>query len=365
MQFQATTYMNPVQNAAQDKINRELFVGNTPPGTTELLLLHFCTAAMRRANLCAPNETPILSCRVSQKFSFIETSSPDMANRALNLNGIPFLGALLKVSRPSKYIGPNVPAQTWQQLTGQNLPPGAVVDPEQEKISRELFVGNTTPEMTEQMLREFLGNAMEQVGLNSQPGNPITNVRVSGKFAFAEFRSKEEATNAINLNNIPFMGAQLRIGRPSKWQGPPDTAIGWEGVLAKYLSGELTSGQGAGGAAAPPPPPPAVPAGPPPSKVVELKNMLSDDDLVNPEEYNDIMEDTREECGQFGSLVSVIIPKAGEPGATKIFLEYSSPDDAAKAIAALQGRTFDGRRVHASYYDEARFASKDYAGTSS
>lgn len=317
---------------------------------------------MRRVNLCAPTETPILSCRVSQKFSFIEMSSPDMANRALNLNGIPFLGALLKVSRPSKYIGPNVPAQTWQQLTGQNLPTGAVIDPEQEKISRELFVGNTTPEMTEHMLREFLGNAMEQVGLNVQPGNPITTVRVSGKFAFAEFRSKEETTNALNLNNIPFMGAQLRIGRPSKWNGPPDNAIGWEGILAKYLSGEIATGQGAAAATAAAQAA-AAPTGPPPSRVVELKNMLTDADLVNEEEYNDIMEDTRDECGQFGSLVSVIIPKAGEAGATKIFLEYSSPDDAAKAIAGLEGRTFDGRRVQASYYDETRFASKDYAGT--
>ena len=338
-------------------------MGNTPPGTTELLLLHFFTTAMRRVNLCGPNETPILSCRVSQKFSFIETSSPAMANAALNLNGIPFVGAVLKVSRPSKYIGPNVPSQTWQQLTGQNLPAGAVVDPEQEKISRELFVGNTTPEMTEQMLRDFLGNAMEQVGLNTQPGNPITTVRVSGKFAFAEFRSKEETTNALNLNNIPFMGAQLRIGRPSKWNGPPDNAIGWEGILAKYLSGEITSGQGA--AAVPPAAPAAAaaPAGPPQSRIVELKNMLTDEDLVNEEEYNDILEDTKEECGQFGALTSVIIPKKGEVGETKIFLQYSSPDDAAKAIAGLEGRTFDGRRVEASYYDEARFAAKDYAGS--
>ena len=149
------------------------------------------------------------------------------------------------------------------------------------------------------------------------------------------------------------MGAQLRIGRPSKWNGPPDNAIGWEGILAKYLSGEIGSGQAAA---------PAPVAAAPSSRVVELKNMLTDEDLANDEEYNDIMEDTKEECGQFGTLASIIIPKKGEVGATKIFLEYSSPDEAAKAIAKLEGMTFDGRRVEASYYDEARFAAKDYAG---
>ncbi len=77
-----------------------------------------------------------------------------MANQALNLNGIPFLGAILKVSRPSKYAGPVYPAKTWQELTGQSLPMGAVLDASaEEKVARELFVGNTTPEMTEMALR--------------------------------------------------------------------------------------------------------------------------------------------------------------------------------------------------------------------
>jgi RNA recognition motif. (a.k.a. RRM, RBD, or RNP domain) len=342
--------------AAQEKINRELFVGNTPPGTSEMLLLQFLNGAMRRVNLCGPHETPILNCRVNTKFAFVELSSSDMANRALNLNGIPFLGAILKVSRPAKYAGPPFPTKTWQELTGQALPVGAALDSEQEKINRELFVGNTTPEMTERMLAEFLGNALEQVGLNIMPGNPIAACRVSGKFAFIELRTPQEAVNALNLNNIPFMGAQLRVGRPSKWNGPPDNHGNWEDILAKYMSGELQVGRSAATAVA------AGPAvGSPPSRVVELRNMLSDDDLKNPDEYNDILEDTREECSQFGQLISVHIPRAGEPGATKIFLEYASNEDAGKAIQVLAGRTFDGRRVEATFFDENKFASKSFS----
>jgi splicing factor U2AF subunit len=102
-----------------------------------------------------------------------------------------------------------------------------------EKIARELFVGNTTPEMTESMLQEFLGNAMLQVGLNILPGNPVNACRVSGKFAFIELRTAQEAANALNLNNIPFMGVQLRVGRPSKWMGPTMPHGNWEDILAK------------------------------------------------------------------------------------------------------------------------------------
>ena len=182
--------MLQAQQAAQEKINRELFVGNTPPGTSEMLLMQFLNAAMRRVKLCQPHETPILNCRVNQKFAFVECASAELANQALNMNGIPFLGAVLRISRPSKYAGPQFSAKSWQQLTGQVLPVNVVLDASaEEKVNRELFIGNTTPEMTESMIRDFLGNAMIQVGLNLLPGNPITACRVSGKFAFIEVGS--------------------------------------------------------------------------------------------------------------------------------------------------------------------------------
>jgi hypothetical protein len=373
---QASMIMMSAGNSAQDKISRELFVGNSPNGTSELLLLHFLNAAMRRVQLCQPNETPIINCRVNSKFSFVELVSADMANRALSLNGIPFLGAVLKVSRPSKYMGPILPATTWQQLTGIALPAGASMDAEALKLSKELFVGNTTSEMTETMLKDHLNNAMVQVGLACSPGNPITSCRVSGKFAFIELRTAQEAANALNLNNIPFLGASLRVGRPSKWNGASDKHGNWEDILAKYMSGELQMG----GASTNnnqvvyqqqqqqqqqqmqyQPPLDAAPPPNPPSRVVELQNMLTMQDLADETEYQDILEDTREECSQFGQLVSVIIPKAGQVGATKIFLEYATLQDAAKAVQGLEGRTFDERRVIASYLDETKFASKNYA----
>lgn len=216
----------------QDKINRELFVGNTPPGTSEALLMQFLNGAMRRVNLCAPEASPIVACRLNQKFAFVECASVEDANNVMSLTGIPFLGASLKVSRPSKYCGPMVQHSTWQQLTGQPLIPGMTGDAD-EKLARELFVGNTTPEMTDVMIRDFLGRAMEQVGLTTMPGNPINAVRVSGKFAFVELRSAQEAANALNLNNIPYLGTSLRVGRPSKYTGPETPHGNWEDILAK------------------------------------------------------------------------------------------------------------------------------------
>lgn len=109
-----------------------------------------------------------------------------------------------------------------------------------------------------------------------------------------------------------------------------------------------------------PPAPVPVPVPITPTRVVELKQMLTQQDLEDDEEYNDILEDTRDECSSFGSLKNIVIPRSG-PGATKIFLEYLSVEDAGKAIAGLKGRTFDGRQVEATYFDEAKFANQDYS----
>lgn len=359
--------MGAVAATNNDKILRELFVGNTPPGTTELLLLHFLNAAMRRVSLCGPSESPILNCRLNQKFAFVELASPDLATKAMHMNGIPFLGAVLKISRPSKYNGPPADARattTWQQLTGQALPTGAVLDADMEKMSRELFIGNTTPEMTEAVLRDFLGNALQQVGLTVGTGNPIQACRVSGKFAFVELRSAQEASNALNLNNIPFMGVALRVGRPSKWTGPPDHHGNWEDILAKFMAGEIGPGGAAtaatGTTTSSTSSSTTMTTEQATSRIVVLEHMLTADDLANPDEYKDILEDTREECAQFGTLQQVVIPRSGEPGATKVFLEYATEKDAGAAIQALEGRTFDGRQVAARYFDPTLFAAKNY-----
>jgi hypothetical protein len=98
----------------------------------------------------------------------------------------------------------------------------------------------------------------------------------------------------------------------------------------------------------------------PTSNIVELKNMLTEQDLQSTEDYNEILEDTKEECSQFGSLKSVIIPRDGV-GKCKIFLEYITQEDAGKAIQALAGRTFDGKAVIANCFSRDKFDAKDYS----
>lgn len=112
------------------------------------------------------------------------------------------------------------------QLSGGMIPAGAT----SEKIYRELYMGLppglTAAQMTPHLLVEFIGAAMQQAGLSTLPGNCVMNARAypEKNFAFVEFRTTEEATNALILTGTYYMGLScLKFKRPSHYDAPPDT----------------------------------------------------------------------------------------------------------------------------------------------
>ncbi|XP_067369311.1 serine/threonine-protein kinase Kist isoform X1 [Channa argus] len=86
-----------------------------------------------------------------------------------------------------------------------------------------------------------------------------------------------------------------------------------------------------------------------PSPVLRLLNLIDDSHLHNEEEYEDILEDMKEECQKYGSVVSLLIPKEN-PGKGQVFVEYASSSDSKEAQRLLTGRTFDGKFVVATFY---------------
>ena len=131
---------------------------------------------------------------------------------------------------------------------------------------------------------------------------------------------------------------------------------------------------GAAAAAAPAPPPPAAAAAAAAaplasSRVLQLTNMLTAEDLEDPEEHADIMADIRAECEREGGAVaSVIIPRVDDlqssarrpPSVNAIglcFVEFKESAAAAKAKDALHGRTFGENVVAVQFYPEDKFAA--------
>lgn len=101
-----------------------------------------------------------------------------------------------------------------------------------------------------------------------------------------------------------------------------------------------------------------------PTKVLCLSNMVTLEELEEEEDYEDILEDVREECSKFGKLLTVVIPRPNSAGAVsglgKVFLEYSSLDESQAASQVLNGRKFSGRVVQTFFIDEEKFAKREF-----
>lgn len=371
----------PVIPDASTKPRRELFVGNTPPGTTERALVDHLNAAMTTMRMTLSPGAPVIQCRVSTNFAFVELRSVEETDRALSLTGIDFQGSVLKIGRPSKYEGPAVTAaSSWPQLVlqggWQSSPSNMHADnsyygdqsapANDEKTCRELFIGNTTPLMSDTTIRAFLGQVVKQLGQTVGPGDPIISLRLSGHYAFVELRSAEETTAMLQLNGIPFMGSQLKIGRPSKYNtgGKSNEEPRWIDCLDKYRNGTLeplSSSRHADER--------HLPLGGPdrireldavtrdPSRCLTFQNILeeTDPDAI-PDNKDDaerrrtaivdgVLDEVRRECSKYGSVILV------KPVMQDVIVLFSLIDDAILAKATLRYKLFDDRKLRIHFVE--------------
>ncbi|EGB04532.1 hypothetical protein AURANDRAFT_55169, partial [Aureococcus anophagefferens] len=224
----------PVVADSATKARRELFVGNTPQGTSERTLMDHLNAAMTLAMLTSAPGSPVIACRLSAAFAFVELRSVEETDRCLNLTGLPFMGASLKIGRPSKYDGPVTTATSWSHIllslgadAVDGMSPAALVLKaggadtslvalENDATKCELFIANLCPESNASTLAAFLEALAVEAAIDVQTGGAIKSVRVSGTYAFLETRSHSDTSALLNFDGVPFRGHRLRICRPTK-----------------------------------------------------------------------------------------------------------------------------------------------------
>lgn len=85
--------------------------------------------------------------------------------------------------------------------------------------ARRIYIGGC-PQTNEAELSSFFNDALIAVGgTNGSEGLPVVNVYINleKKFAFVEFRSVEECSNALALDGVNFSGEPIRIRRPNDY----------------------------------------------------------------------------------------------------------------------------------------------------
>lgn len=118
------------------------------------------------------------------------------------------------------------------QAAGQ-IPANIVADTPQAAVpvvgstitrqARRLYVGNIPFGVTEEEMMEFFNQQMHLSGLAQAAGSPVLacQINLDKNFAFLEFRSIDETTQAMAFDGVNFKAQSLKIRRPHDYQPMP------------------------------------------------------------------------------------------------------------------------------------------------
>ncbi|PAN43510.1 hypothetical protein PAHAL_8G240900 [Panicum hallii] len=336
---------------------RRVYVGGLPPTANEQTVAIFFNGVMAAigGNTAGPGDA-VLNVYINhdKKFAFVEMRSVEEASNAMALDGIMFEGAPVKVRRPTDYnpslaaaLGPSQPNPNLN-LAAVGLTPGSAGGLEGPD---RIFVGGLPYYFTEAQVRELLESFGPLRGFDLVKDRETGN---SKGYAFCVYQDLTVTDIACAaLNGIKMGDKTLTVRRANQGANQPRPEQDSVLIQAQQQVQMQKLVYQVGGAL--------------PTKVVCLTQVVTADELRDDEEYEDIVEDMREEGRKYGNLVKVVIPRpdpSGAPvaGVGKVFLEYADVEGSTKAKTGMHGRKFGGNQVVAVFYPEDKFAAEQYDG---
>eukprot|EP00271_Cylindrocystis_brebissonii_P002440 TRINITY_DN13060_c0_g1_i2.p1 TRINITY_DN13060_c0_g1~~TRINITY_DN13060_c0_g1_i2.p1 ORF type:complete len:494 (+),score=97.47 TRINITY_DN13060_c0_g1_i2:23-1483(+) len=417
----------PMMNTQATRHARRVYVGGLPPMANEQNVATFFSQAMAAigGNSAGPGLSgdAVVNVYINQekRFAFVECRTVEEASNAMALDGIVYEGVAVRVRRPSDYnpqiaatLGPAQPSPHLN-LAAVGLMPGSVMATSGGADGPDrIFVGGLPYYLTEEQIKELLASfgplrafdlvkdretqnskgygfcvyqdssvtdiacaalngmkmgdkvlTVRRATASGQPKPDQANVLVHAQQQIALQKFALAAGGAgMNLNT---MGITLPSGLPMAGMGLPGSLPGLPAALPPGLAG-MAGMPGLPGM-------PGLAAGllpnimntEVPTRVVCLAQVVDPKEVVDDEEYEEILDDMRGECGKYGTINNLVIPRPGPngemlAGVGKVFVEYSDLEGSRKAKEVLNGRKFGGNTVTALYYPEERFARADYVG---
>ncbi|KAJ3186164.1 U2 small nuclear RNA auxiliary factor 2 [Gaertneriomyces sp. JEL0708] len=321
------------QTASIARQARRLYVGNIPYGINEDSLMDFFNSTMSQLNVTTATGSAVIACQLNhdKNYAFIEFRSPEEATAAMAFDGITFAGQSLKIRRPKDYQAP---------MGGMETPPAihvpGVVSTNVPDTPNKIFVGGLPPFLNDEQVMELLKSFGELRAFNLVKDG---TTGMSKGFAFCEYVDPNitdiacQGLNGMELGDKKLVVQRASVGATTKPLVSPTSVPTTSTVTGAVM----------------------------PTTVLLLLNMVTREELLNDDDYMDIMEDIRDECGKYGVIKSLVIPRPGQGGmggegsVGKIFVQFQSVEQAQTAMRSLAGRRFADRTVVASYYDEGKY----------
>ncbi|CAJ2501996.1 Uu.00g048490.m01.CDS01 [Anthostomella pinea] len=322
--------------------SKRLLVYNLPPGSTDESVLSFFNLQLNGLNVIESTD-PCVLCQTSkdQSFALLEFRHASEATVALALDGISMetddpmngtgSGSGLKIQRPKDYIVPAVADETAYE-------PG-VVSKVVVDTPNKISVSNLPPYLTEEQVLELLVAFGELKALVLVKDNGTEESR---GIAFCEFVDPAATDIAIQgLNGMLIGDKNLKVRKASI--GITQVSGVEMGVNAMSMLAGTTASTDSEE-----------------TRVLQLLNMVTPEELMDHEDYEEICEDVQEECAKYGQILGLKVPRPSggsrqSAGVGKIFVKYDTTASAKKALQALAGRKFADRTVVTTYFPEENF----------
>jgi len=317
---------------------RRIYVGNIPFGFSEQEMIDFFNQQMHLSGLAQAEGNPILACHINRdkNFAFLECRSIDETTQAMAFDGINFKGQSLKLRRPHDYQP--IPGGGGMDFSGI---PGVVSTVVPDSLQK-IFIGGLPNYLNEEQVKELLTSFGQLKAFNLVKD---VSSGLSKGYAFAEYLDGGITDQAIaGLNGMQLGDKKLIVQRAS---------VGGKTMAMANIPAQIQV-PGMAGMAGPGQP----------TEVLCLLNMVVEEDLMDEEEYDDILEDIREECSKFGEVKSIEIPRpvpgVEVPGCGKVFIEFENTSDCQAAQLSLTGRKFSNRVVVTSYFNPEKYHRREF-----
>ncbi|KAE8362413.1 hypothetical protein BDV27DRAFT_131508 [Aspergillus caelatus] len=322
---------------------KRLFVSNLPASATGENLLSFFNLQLNGLNVIHSVD-PCISAQVSddRSFALLEFKTPNDATVALAFDGITMdeneaagNGAAngapqgLEVRRPKDYIVPSGNEQEYQEGVLLNEVPDS---PNKICVSN---IPHYIPEEPVTMLLKSFGELKSFVLVKDG------STEESRGIAFCEYADPNATSIAVEgLNGMELGDRHLKVLRASigiTQAAGLDMGVNAMSMFAKTTSQDLET-----------------------SRVLQLLNMVTPEELMDNDDYDEICDDVHEECSKYGQVVELKIPRPSggsrqSPGVGKIFVKFDSVESTTNALKALAGRKFSDRTVVTTYFSEENF----------
>ncbi|KAI0322817.1 hypothetical protein OF83DRAFT_431320 [Amylostereum chailletii] len=337
-------------NPSLSRQSRRLYIGSITPDINEQNLADFFNNKMveMKIGTGAPGN-PVLAvqCNYEKNYAFVEFRSAEDATAAMAFDGIIFLNGPLKIRRPKDYGGIDMSAPTGFHVPG-------IVSTNVPDSANKVFVGGLPSYLNEEQVMELLKSFGELKAFNlvRENGNGA-----SKGFAFFEYADLDvtdvaiQSLSGMELGDRYLVVQRASVGAKAGQPGIPNLPYDQFPEIPRPIlpAGDVSSGD---------------------ARILLMLNMVTTEDLVDDQEYAELLEDVREEVGNYGPVEDVRIPRPVRrergrwgsdgldpavaqrqdeaAGVGRVYVKYTDGDSAGKALKALAGRSFGGRSIIAT-----------------